>query len=877
MQIRKQLTWILLILIASSASAQNIAGKILDKQGNPVPFATIFIREANRGLAANDKGKFQVNVEPGTYTVKFQSIGYRPVSQVVKVGDGTTNVNIVLEEAVYDLSQLTVSSKDNPSVWIMRKAIALGQQYKRSVSSYSSDVYLKLSFNASKFSRILRYMTPKSIAIPKEGKTYFGEMLSKITFNAPETYSQRVISFRSTLPGADSKDNFPGLEFLSTSIYDNSFSDIPSPLGLNAFSYYQFKLIGSTLENNVPIYKIQVLPKRPSGKFFSGYLYIADNTYAVKDADLNFEMSFGKANFKIAFDLIDESAVLPSSYQLFANGSMLGSSGWVKSSGSLKYTNVRIIGRGGSHNRPQVASVTPQKQPSPTVVKKKTEKEKKRAEKIEKLMSKTALSNSEMTKLAKLVKEEEESKRPDTLLMKSMEMQGLDKVEFSDDYNKKDSSFWTGLRPMPLEEDEKEAFTKSDSIKTIKDRIAAFQSLSRGSETVSWGSLIGGGYLYNKGGLEVKTKGFINPNYTYFNPIDGFTIGTRFAIFKTYESSREIALYLFPKYSFNRTKVMGDFSFNYLLWPQKMAWVRFGGTYGSRDLNAEQPVQPLVNSVTSLFFKDSYTRAMDNRGGFANLSFEVANGLQAKFELSYYDRRLLNNITNFSFLKKNESYDPNIPGNEYLSSHPLTNHKQAAFEASLTYTPEQYYRMDGNRKKYVKSDYPTFEVLYRKGILNESASPYQLLKFKTWKRWDLGLLSEFWYEVAGGSFFDSKAMQLPDFHMPNVDHMPVSLQPTKQSFHLIPFYQYATPGWFVEAHSLYEADNIIIKQLPFFKGTVFTENLYLSYYNTKALRNYVEVGYGIDKIWVLMEVKAIVGFEDGKYRSWGISISINRD
>ena len=81
----------------------------------------------------------------------------------------------------------------------------------------------------------------------------------------------------------------------------------------------------------------------------------------------------------------------------------------------------------------------------------------------------------------------------------------------------------------------------------------------------------------------------------------------------------------------------------------------------------------------------------------------------------------------------------------------------------------------------------------------------------------------------------------------------------------------------MEAHSLYEADNIIIKQLPFFKGTVFTENLYLSYYNTKALRNYVEVGYGIDKIWVLMEVKAIVGFEDGKYRSWGISISINRD
>lgn len=877
MRIRKHLLWFLILLLTFSAKAQSISGKIVDTQGNPIPYATIFVREANRGLAASDKGKFQVNVSPGSYSVKFQAIGYKPTTKTVKVDDGTATVNVVLEEAVYDLSQVTVSSKDNPSVWIMRKAIALGQQYKRSVSSYSSDVYLKLSFNAQKFSRILRYLTPKSIDIPKEGKTYFGEMLSKITFSAPETYSQKIISFRSTLPGADSKDNFPGLEFLSTSIYDNSFSDIPSPLGLNAFSYYRFDLIGSSLENNIPIYKIRVLPKRPSGKFFSGYLYISDNTYAVKNADLNFEMSFGKANFKIAFDLIDESAVLPSSYQLFANGSMLGSSGWVKSSGSLKYSNVELIGRSRRATQPHAAKTATVKQPSKAAEKRKTEKEVKRTEKIAKLMSKTALSNSEMSKLAKLVKQEEEAKRSDTLKMKSLEVQGLDKVEFSEDYNQKDSTYWTGLRPIPLDEEEKEAFTQTDSIRTLKDRIAAFQNLSRGSETVSWGSLVGGGYLYNKNGLEFKTKGILNPSFTYFNPIDGFTLGTRFAIFKTYESNREIDLYIYPKYSFNRQKAMGNFSFSYLFGPQKMAWFRFGGTYGSRDLNIDQPVQPLVNSVTSLLLKDSYTRMMDVTGGYANLSYEVLNGLTASVVCSYYHRTTLSNTTNFSFLKKNEIYDPNITDNEYLSTHPLTNHTQAAIEASLTYTPVQYYRMDGNRKRYVKSDYPTFELLYRRGILNESASQYQLLRMKTWKRWDLGLLSEFWYEMSAGSFFDSKSMQLPDFHFPNVDYTPVTLQPTKQSFHLIPFYRFATPGGFIEAHSLYEADNIIIKQLPFFKGTVFTENLYLSYYNSKALRNYVEVGYGIDKIWVLMEAKAIVGLEDGKYRSWGISISFNRD
>ncbi|WP_047444861.1 DUF5686 and carboxypeptidase regulatory-like domain-containing protein [Alistipes sp. ZOR0009] len=859
--------------------SQRIVGKVTDNQGNPVPFATIFVKEMSKGLSANDKGLYQIYVEPGTFTVKFQSIGFKASLQEIKVGNKDVTLNVQLEEAVYNLSQVTVSSKDNPALWIIRKSIALGQQYKRSVAAYNSDIYIKGSFNVRKYSRLLKYMTPKSIDIPKEGKTYFAEMFTKVNFNAPDTYSQRIVSFRSTLPGADSKDNFPGLEFLNTSIYDNSFSDIPSPLGLNAFSYYNYNLVGSSLENNVPVYKIKVTPKRPSGKFFKGFLYIADNTYAVKNADLTFEMSFGMANFKIAFDLIEESAVLPTSYQLFADGGLLGSAGWVKSSGSLKYSNVSIIGRRSKPTPKPVAvdanAARIAQEKRAAAERKKEEQQAKRQAKIDALMNKTAMSKSDMNKLAKLVKAEEEAKRPDTL--KTLELRGLDKVDFSDDFNQKDSSYWTNLRPIPLEEEEKEAFVKVDSVKSFKDRIAAFENLTRTGEKVTPLALATGGYLYRGKGLDIKTKGFFNPNYTYFNPIDGFTVGNRFAIFKDLSGSRELTTYLIPMYSFNRNRLMGVGHASYLLFPRRMAWLTVGGTYASRDLNIDQPVQPLVNSVTSLLMKDSYTRAMDVRGGYVKLTYEVANGLTAEGIFSYYDRKLVSNSTNFSFLKRSSQYDENIPVNEYLSTHPLTDHKQASLEASLTYTPVQYYRMDGERKRYVKSDYPTFQLLYRRGILDESASQYTLLKAASWKRWDLGFLSELWYKVEGGTFLNSKKLQLPDFYFPKVDYTMVTLQPTKQSFHLIPFYRFATPGWFVEGHMLYEADNIIIKQLPFFKGTVYTENIYLSYFNSKQLRNYVEIGYGIDKIFVLMEIKGIVGFEDGKFRSVGLSISFNRD
>lgn len=83
---------------------------------------------------------------------------------------------------------------------------------------------------------------------------------------------------------------------------------------------------------------------------------------------------------------------------------------------------------------------------------------------------------------------------------------------------------------MPLEEDEKEAFTKAIALKPLRIELPHSKAFRVEAKPFR-GALIGGGYLYNKGGLEVKTKGFINPNYTYFNPIDGFTIGTRFAIF----------------------------------------------------------------------------------------------------------------------------------------------------------------------------------------------------------------------------------------------------------------------------------------------------------------------------------------------------------
>jgi hypothetical protein len=69
--------------------------------------------------------------------------------------------------------------------------------------------------------------------------------------------------------------------------YINIERDMLSPLASNAFSYYNFKLLGRFKdENGYDIAKIKVIPKRPVDPVFSGVLYVVDSYWNLSGADL---------------------------------------------------------------------------------------------------------------------------------------------------------------------------------------------------------------------------------------------------------------------------------------------------------------------------------------------------------------------------------------------------------------------------------------------------------------------------------------------------------------------------------------------------------------------------------------------------------------
>ena len=73
----KTLFFALIGLFCSLLSfAQKIKGVVTDKEGKLLPYASVFVKENNKGTNANNEGKYSINLSPGTYTLVCQYVGY---------------------------------------------------------------------------------------------------------------------------------------------------------------------------------------------------------------------------------------------------------------------------------------------------------------------------------------------------------------------------------------------------------------------------------------------------------------------------------------------------------------------------------------------------------------------------------------------------------------------------------------------------------------------------------------------------------------------------------------------------------------------------------------------------------------------------------
>ncbi|MEQ8807667.1 MAG: DUF5686 family protein, partial [Imperialibacter sp.] len=182
----------LLLLVSFTALAQNtgIKGKVLGENNEPLPFATIFIRNINTGTTSNVEGDYEVRLAPGKYDVVFQYIGYESNVHFFEVTTGFETYNLTLKPRIFLLKEVEVrSGKEDPAYTIMRKAIGKASFHANQLDAYDAKVYMKGSGRLLDSPFFLRNK------IAEEGidstMAFTSESVSELHYERPSTYSQK--------------------------------------------------------------------------------------------------------------------------------------------------------------------------------------------------------------------------------------------------------------------------------------------------------------------------------------------------------------------------------------------------------------------------------------------------------------------------------------------------------------------------------------------------------------------------------------------------------------------------------------------------------------------------------------------------------------
>jgi hypothetical protein len=311
----------------------------------------------------------------------------------------------------------------------------------------------------------------------------------------------------------------------------------------------------------------------------------------------------------------------------------------------------------------------------------------------------------------------------------------------------------------------------------------------------------------------------------------------------------------------------------------KMGRVLFWVGSETRDFNRVRGISPTLNMGTSLFFKDNYLKLYNSKHITVSHRHELVNGLYAEFRYKYEQRSLTGNNTDFSFVKKDELYEDNVPSNSYLpnpaiSDLPfgLTDHIHQSGMLEITWVPKQRYRISNGVKSSAGSDYPTFTLNYQHGQTlydDKSTKGFDRINFSVSKSKSIGAFAEYNWSLRGGGFLNKEGAQFQDFFHFNSQPVPLLLTNYRDVFMLPAYYSLSTPDYYGEAHLKFTTPYLLIKLLPVLSNTLMRENVSIAYLYTPAMGHYTELGYSISEFLLLGQIGVYVGFDNLKYQSTG--------
>lgn len=779
---------ICLFLLCFAAAAQQftLSGKITDESGQAIPFASVYIQNTTSGTSANNEGEYTFNIKAGKHTIVYRAVGYRQELFEFDLKQDHSK-NIVLKPEVYELQTVSISATgEDPAYGIIRKAIKKRKFYLQEVKAYTADVYIK--------------------------------GLQKL-LDAPKRFLGRDIEQMGRRMGLDS--NRRGIVYLSESESKYSFKYpdqvheemISSKVSGNnrAFSYNRASDLKVDFYENYQNWdeislRPLVSPIADNALFYYRYKYLGQTTQ--DGQEVNKIQVIPRREHDPCFEgfiYIQEDTWRVVGIELFIT----------------KKANIRFV---------DTVKINQQFLP------------------VDKKAWMPSTVRFDFTagllgfKLAGyFVSVYNNYDLNPTFSKKNFN----ELLRITRDVNKKDSLYWLQQRPIPLTLEEKNDYIKKEAMAARRESRAYRDSLDRRNKFRLSNFISGGVNIRNRNTRESYHFDAI-PSSLLFNTVEGLAINYGASFTKRIDTlnNRNFVVRANIRYGFANRLLNANAAVNI---PAGKLNLNISGGADVVDMNNTQPIRPFINSVYTLLQRQNFEKLYQKTFASASLGGRIAGAWQGSVGVEWANRHWLANSSDYSFFNTQRAFtsnNPLVPGAD-VPLFPDNN----SFKIGLrtTYNFSNKYETYPAGRRYVPSKYPTIGFTLTKGIKNVLGSDVDYTQISadiSKSNISMGVYGKTSFYVSAGKFLSDNSLFYTDYHHFNGNQV-LLYKGGLNSFLLLDYYRFSTQKEYLEGHLEHNFSGFITNKLPLIRKLKLQEILNVNYLSTPDLKNYFEVGVGL--------------------------------
>jgi Family of unknown function (DUF5686)/CarboxypepD_reg-like domain len=779
-----------LFYIKNYSQDYKVYGKITTTKLEPIAFATISIKDNVLATTSKEDGSYQILLDNGKYECIVSMIGYKTQQFTIAINKKDVIQNIILEiEKVNTKDIVTVTGiKKDKSEEYIKNVIQHKEDILHAIQNYSANIYIKATEENITIKKSKRILSP---AIDKNGEVIKVDTSNDDVKNMSMAEIQMQLDFqypnriKETRNGVKKRGNPESLFYLSTT--EGNFSLYNNLLNVKAVSVTPF--LSPISYSGLVAYKYKMIRVRKQN---------GHNVYTISFKPTK----LGNALLTGEVEVMDSSWVILNSkfslpkfhlveydkFDIEQEYSFINDSAWLLSKQKFIY-----FAKEGKSTMNGVTSVN--------------------------------YNSYELNKVF--------PKKHFGLELSSTAQEAYDK----------DSSFWQTVRTEPLTEKEVRFIHYKDSIYQATNTKQYLDSIDAKTNKITLKKVLFDGITFYNRSKERNI--YIGSLANLYEPLQpgGVRLGYVFSVNKIYKNKKDISVFTNFNYGLRNKDLNGNVRLSRMYNP-------FNRGYYYTDIG---------RSFDQLFEGDIAINSFQKRNLYRKYhitighGIELANGLflNNELEIAYRQSLVGMKFADYSKYIKDSVALKNYQDNLLKFNVPIDFKAHGALynNITLSYTPFQKYIREPLEKVILGSNWPTFNVKWRKGIPNILGSKvdYDYMEFRISQRLQLGTVGISEYSFVTGNFLNKNRVEQADKKFMRGNDPYLFFSP-KYNFQNLDSTFEVTKN-FYEFHYVHEFNGAILNKIPIIKKLGLREVagggfLYAAERNLK----YIEGFFGLESM-----------------------------